>query len=104
MWGMIQSWIIEGNNYTPLFCHFTSDIYAAGLILLEAVLGIKIWKSKKNNRQLIHEKLQLANSQKYSNIAEAIVQQLGLATHFEQLDPKLKKVIIVATRLGFESI
>jgi len=71
--------------------------------LLEAVLGIKIWKSKKNNRQLIHEKLQLAKNSKSTNIAEIIVQQLGLAKHFEELDDKLKKVITVATRIGFEN-
>jgi serine/threonine protein kinase len=84
--------------------HFTSDIYSAGLILLEAVLGIRIWKSKKNNRQLIHEKLKLTKNCKSSNVAEIIVQELGLAKHFEALDEKLKKVITVATRIGFESI
>ena len=82
---------------TPLICHFSSDIYAAGLILLEAVLGTKIWKSKKNIRQLIHEKLQIVKKKKHSNVAETIIHQLGLGKHFENLHPNLQEVIIKAT-------
>ena len=79
--------------------HQKSDIFAAGIILLELVLGIKLWKNKKSARQLIQ--LKLPN---FSNLAEAIVAQLGLSSHFQAIDSKLLKIITRATRVGFKMI
>ena len=82
--------------------HHKGDIFAAGIILLELVLGIKLWKNKKSARQLIQLKLQISKDPNYTNLAEAIVSQLGLTSHFQAIDSKLLEVITKATRLRFE--
>lgn len=84
--------------------HQKSDIFAAGIILLELVLGIKLWKNKKSARQLIQLKLQIAKDPSFTNLAEAIVAQLGLTSHFQAIDSKLLKIITRATRVGFKMI